>query len=151
MTCECLLGIPALHNMSAVIDCQAGLMDFEDDNGEVQIFGKNRSKITDLVGYVDSVVEYRKRRSRDKPGTTKSRKKGKTKGIPAPAKGRREGNVWIAAENDSFNRIIVALGLRESGQLTPLNCSSSTSSSSTSSSSTSSSSTSSTSTCDDML
>jgi hypothetical protein len=46
MTCECLLGIPALHNMSAVIDCRAGLMDFEDDNGEVQIFGKNRSKIT---------------------------------------------------------------------------------------------------------
>jgi hypothetical protein len=44
-------------------------------------------------------------------GTTKSRKKGKTKGIPAPAKGRRDGNVWIAAENDSFNRIIVALGL----------------------------------------
>jgi hypothetical protein len=60
MTCECLLGIPALHNMSAVIDCRAGLMDFEDDNGEVQIFGKNRSKITDLVGYVDTVVENRR-------------------------------------------------------------------------------------------
>ena len=45
-------------------------MDFEDDNGEVQIFGKNRSKITDLVGYVDSVVENRKlRRSRDQPPT----------------------------------------------------------------------------------
>ena len=43
---------------------------------------------------------------------TKSKSKKKSKrGIPAPAEGQRQGNVWIAAENDSFNRILVALGL----------------------------------------
>ena len=33
----------------------------------------------------------------------------KTK-VPAPAKGQRDGDVWICAENDTFNRIIVSLG-----------------------------------------
>ena len=33
------------------------------------------------------------------------------KGIPAAAKGQRDGHVWIAAENDNFNKILVALGL----------------------------------------
>ena len=31
--------------------------------------------------------------------------------VPAAAKGKRDGHVWIAAENDSFNKILVALGL----------------------------------------
>ena len=47
MTCECLLGIPVLHKKEAIIDCKAGLMDFQDDNGDIQIFGKNRSRIAD--------------------------------------------------------------------------------------------------------
>ena len=28
------------------------------------------------------------------------------KGIPAPATGERDGNVWAAMENDSFNQIL---------------------------------------------
>ena len=46
MTSECLLGIPVLHKKEAIIDCKAGLMDFKDDNGDIQIFGKHRSRIS---------------------------------------------------------------------------------------------------------
>eukprot|EP01043_Picozoa_sp_COSAG02_P042372 COSAG02_NODE_3598_length_6507_cov_15.869538_9_plen_385_part_00 len=62
MTCECLLGIPALCDMHGVIDCRAGLMDYVDTDGNVQIFGKNRSNVSDLDGYVSAIARAGVRR-----------------------------------------------------------------------------------------
>ena len=42
--------------MQAMIDCDAGTMSFIDDDGNVQIFGKNRSQIADMVGYIGAIV-----------------------------------------------------------------------------------------------
>ena len=67
MTCECLLGIPVLHKKEAIIDCKAGLMDFQDDNGDIQIFGKNRSQIADMAEFKVAAMENRERRLRNAP------------------------------------------------------------------------------------
>lgn len=58
-TCELLIGMPALVKMSAMIDAEAGTMTLVDDDGNVQIFGKNRSQIVDIVGYIAAVEALR--------------------------------------------------------------------------------------------
>ena len=98
MTCECLLGIPALCDMHGVIDCRAGLMDYVDTDGNVQIFGKNRSNVSDLDGYVSAIAEHRQSREVHTAGGIESQ--GEPEKAPPNAAGiRPQGRacigVWI--------------------------------------------------------
>ena len=42
---QCLLGIPALCEHDATIRCREGIAKLLDDNGDLRIFGKNRSTV----------------------------------------------------------------------------------------------------------
>ena len=99
MTCECLLGIPVLHQKEAIIDCKAGLMDFQDDNGEIQIFGKNRSRIADMAEYKVAALENRERRRRNAPpvfnGGLESRRKSRKSVLKA-------SNASVKTDDDDF-------------------------------------------------
>ena len=68
-TCELLIGIPALKEMKAQIDCDIGVMSYVDGDDQVQVFGKNRSLIADLDGYSSSALERREKCERDAPPT----------------------------------------------------------------------------------
>eukprot|EP01044_Picomonas_judraskeda_P006912 COSAG03_NODE_715_length_6134_cov_4.062966_5_plen_147_part_00 len=57
-----------MHGEGSVLcPLKAGLMDFQDDNGDIQIFGKNRSRIADMAEFKVAAMENRERRLRNAP------------------------------------------------------------------------------------
>eukprot|EP01043_Picozoa_sp_COSAG02_P048766 COSAG02_NODE_4826_length_4934_cov_13.787590_1_plen_467_part_00 len=119
MTCECLLGIPALCDMHGVIDCRAGLMDYVDTDGNVQIFGKNRSNVSDLDGYVSAIAEHRQSREVHTAGGIESQ--GEPEKAPPNAAGIRPQGERGEEEYFGLDKEVAEKGLKgQGGQHLPL-------------------------------